>query len=278
MLERPSETLISRREYFVLIAAIIAALTILFNNDARQIDAIRSAMIDAYGALQARFNWPTRLAPDAEEVIELRRRATQLMLENSQLREALLENYRLRSLLDYRARANLEFRSARVIFKEQGTTPNAVLINLGAVEGMQNNLAVVTPEGVVGKLFRVNRHTSYVQLLLDRNFSVSARVQRSRVLGFVTWSGTQGLEMTGVPRNADVVAGDVVVTSDSSALFPPGIRIGKVEETSMDSASLFLTISLAPEVNFSRLEEVFVVMPSGKRSEGEFLQNSSDGD
>lgn len=260
LLERPNEILVSSREYFVLFAAVIAALALLFNNDAPQLDAIRSFVIDRYAAVQARLAWTNRLDYSPEEIHALRQRATQLMLENSQLREALLENHRLRRMLDYRERVPLEFRSARVLSREKGNTATAVIIDLGSGEGVRENMPVVTPEGLAGKILKVNRHTSHVQLLLDRNFSVSARSQRSRVLGIVTASGETGLEMTGVPRNADIIANDVIVTSDSSALFPPGIRIGTVTTPKMEMTSLFMTLPMLPAANLARLEEVFVVM------------------
>jgi len=244
----------------VLFAAVIAALALLFNNDAPQLDAIRSFVIDRYAVVQAKFTGVNRLEYTPEEIAAMRRRTTQLMLENSQLREALLENHRLRRMLDYRERMPLEFRTAHVLSREKGNTPTAVIIDLGSGDGVQQNMPVVTPEGLAGKILKVNRYTSHVQLLLDRDFSVSARAQRSRVLGIVTAFGNLGLEMTGVPRNADIIAGDLIVTSDSSALFPPGIRLGTVGKPEYDSASLFLTVPLTPAVNIARLEEVFVVI------------------
>jgi rod shape-determining protein MreC len=120
-------------------------------------------------------------------------------------------------------------------------------------------MPVVTPEGLVGKLYKVFPRMSIVQLMLDRNFSVSGRVQRSRGLGIVTWTELSGLELIAVPRNSDVQVGDVVVTSDSSALYPPGIRIGLVSHTT-EEASLFKSIHLQPDVDFSQLEEVFVIL------------------
>ncbi len=70
-----------------------------------------------------------------------------------------------------------------------------------------------------------------------------------------------------MPRNSDVQIGDVIVTSDSSALFPPGLRIGLVKQTFEDKTSLFKTINLEPDVDFSRLEEVFVIISPEGRSQ-----------
>ncbi len=277
MLERPNAFLVSSREYFVLFAAIVASLAILFNNDAPQLDAMRSFAVDRYAAFHVLADWKTWRDYTPEEVRALRQRTTQLLLENSQLRESYLENIRLRRMLEYRERMPLDFRAARVLFKESNSTPNTVVINLGAAENVKANMAVITPEGLAGKVIKVNRHTSHVQLLLDRDFSVSARIQRSRVLGIVTWTGAQDLELTGVARHADVTPGDVVVTSDSSALFPPGLRIGIVQEPSVEPSGMFKRIPLTPAVNFTRLEEVFVLLTPNRNLRDQLDLNAGNG-
>jgi rod shape-determining protein MreC len=263
LLERPLRAsanlfFVSKREYFTLIAAIVVSLYCLFNNDKPQIEAVRAFLLDRFALLQTKTGWVRNLFELNRENEALRWRATQMMLENIQLREALLENHRLRQMLELRERLPLHFRASRVIAKERDRTPVAVTIDVGEEDGIRPNMAVVTPEGLVGKIYKANRHTSIVQLMLDRNFSASARVQRSRVLGIVTWTESRGLELTAVPGHSDVKIGDAVVVSDSSALFPPGLRIGVVTETAEEKTTLFMRIRLEPDVDFSRLEEVFV--------------------
>jgi rod shape-determining protein MreC len=260
LLDRSNEYLISHREYFTLFAAVVAAIAILFNNDAPQIDALRGLAIDRLAFFQEKMRWVSHWSQSAERMSALRERATQLMLENSQLREAYLENFRLRRLLDYRQRSPLQFRSCRVLFAERSRTPNTVVIDLGKEHGMKENMPVVTPEGLAGKIYKVHMRTSLVQLMLDRNFSVSSRAQGGRVLGIVSWSDTRGLEMTGVPRNAVIKPGDVVVTSDYSALYPPGLRIGTVLQPSLEKGEPFMRIPLDPAVQFDSLEELFVII------------------
>lgn len=277
MLERPGTLLVSSREYFVLFAAIVAALAILFNNDAPQIDAIRSFAVDRYAAFHVMADWKNWRDYTPQEVSALRQRASQLLLENSQLREAYFENVRLRRMLEYEQRAQLDLRAARVLFKESNSTPNTVVIDVGRTAGVKINMPVITPEGLAGKVVKVNDRTSHVQLLLDRDFSVSARIQRSRVLGIVTWISSQDFEMTGVARHADVVAGDVIVTSDSSALFPPGIRIGVVLEPRVDNVGMFKQIPLTPAVTFARLEEVFVLMQANPNLRNDSNANANSG-
>lgn len=278
LLDRSNEYLISRREYFTLFAAVVAAIAILFNNNAPQIDALRGVALDRFAFFQEKMSWFARLSQSADEVTALRQRATQLMLENSQLREAYLENFRLRRMLDYRQREPLQFRAARVLSAERSRTPNTVVIDLGKQDNMRVNMPVVTPEGLAGKIYRVHDRTSLVQLMLDRNFSVSARAQGGRVLGIVSWSDTRGLEMTGVPRNAVLQTGDLVVTSDYSALYPPGLRIGKIQQPSFEKGEPFMRIPLEPAVQFNSLEEVFVIITPPERFKVYVAADSSRGE
>jgi rod shape-determining protein MreC len=265
LLERPNLFLVSKREYFTLIAAILVSFYCLFNNDKPQIDAIRAAFLGSYASLQKKFSWVRQLAELQKENTALRRRATQMMLENSQLREAYLENFRLRQMLSYREREPWNFRAGLIITKERDQTPVSVTIDLGNKDGIRPNMPVVTPEGLVGKIYKVFPQTSIVQLMLDRNFNVSARIQGTRVYGIVNWSELRGLELTSVPRNSEVNLSEAVVTSDSSTLFPQGLRIGLVQKIAEDKTSLFKTIILRPAVDFARLEEVFVITSSSRR-------------
>jgi len=267
LLERPNLFFVSKREYFTLIAAILVSLYALFNNDKPQIDAMRTLFLGSYAGLQKQFSWLRRFAEMQKTDTALRRRVTQMMLENSQMREALLENHRLRQMLSYREREAWSFRAGRVITKEGDQTPVCVTIDLGRKDGIRPNMPVVTPEGLVGKIYKTFPEISIVQLMLDRNFYVSARLQGNRVYGIVNWNERNGLELTSVPRTAVVQVRDAVVTSDSSALFPPGLRIGLVREVSEDEASLFKTILLQPDVDFSRLEEIFVITSFSGRAQ-----------
>ena len=76
------------------------------------------------------------------------------------------------------------------------------------------------------------------------------------------WDGGEHLSLRNVAKTLDVQVGDVVVTSEYSALYPAGIKIGVVSKTSQAPGALFQTIEISPSVDFSRLEQVFVVVHS----------------
>jgi rod shape-determining protein MreC len=260
LLDKPNEFIVSRREYFTLIIAIVVSLIFIFNSNQPQIDAVRSWFINKFALVQTKLSWYRSLTTVEQEAASLRVRATELMLENSALREALLENHRLRRLLAFKERSPYPVVSARVIAKLENAANRVVEIDAGSSKGVKRNMAMVTPAGLAGRILETRAQTSTVQLLNNHNFKASARVQRSREFGIVEYQEQEGLVLTSVAKNSDIKPGDVVVTSEMSSIFPEGIRIGIVKEIKVDNASLFLDVSLEPDVNLSQLEEVFVVV------------------
>jgi len=88
---------------------------------------------------------------------------------------------------------------------------------------------------------------------------VSGKVQRSRADGIVAWEGGSTLVLRNIAKTLDVQAGDVVMTSEYSSLYPAGIRIGTVALARQVPGSLFQNVELVPAVDFATLEEVFVI-------------------
>jgi rod shape-determining protein MreC len=135
------------------------------------------------------------------------------------------------------------------------------------------NAPVISPAGVVGRVVRVGPKAARVQLVLDLQSGVGVRIERSRVTGVVsgmavaredrssdaTESGSGELTMKYVPQLADVVVGDVVVTSGLDQIFPKGLMVGRVRTVKTSSTGLFKDIVVSPSAHFERLEEVLVL-------------------
>jgi rod shape-determining protein MreC len=127
---------------------------------------------------------------------------------------------------------------------------------------------VISASGVVGRVVALGPHAAKVQLLLDRDSGVGVRVERSRVSGVVAGqvgfadTGTYDLVMRYVPLAADVVVGDVVVTSGQDQMFPKGLLVGHVSSVSR-STGLFKDVIVTPSAGFERLEQVMVVRMTG---------------
>ena len=165
----------------------------------------------------------------------------------------------LRSLLEFRARSPLATTGAEVIGNAASPEFRTVTIDKGEQDGIRANMAVMAPAGIVGRVTLPSARAALVQLLVDRNAAAGALVARSRVQGIVVGSGEGALRMDFVAATGDVVAGDEVVTSGIDGLYPKGLAIGTVERVDRGDG-LYHLIVVRPAVDFSRLEDVLVVL------------------
>ncbi|MBI4535273.1 MAG: rod shape-determining protein MreC [Ignavibacteriae bacterium] len=247
------------REYIVFTLCILIAIFLLTVNDGPQIRAIRSITIVSIGFLQGALAFIPNYFDLREEHRILRERNLNLSSEVSLLRESRLENIRLRHLLGFKERARQHYISANVVGKNTQLLRNTITIDVGESDGVKVNMPIVTDGGLVGKIIATSSGYAVGQLVLNKDFRASAKVQRGRVDGIIVWEGGDMLLLKNVARTLDVREGDVIQTSEFSNLFPPGIRVGVVSEISQKQGALFQTIEVTPGVDFNRLEEVFVV-------------------
>lgn len=188
----------------------------------------------------------------------LRKDNTRLAFENYQLQDALLENIRLRKLLQFKYEVNYDLVPAKVIgYSPQDIVTGLILASDGISKNHKNN-AVMTDEGLVGKIVKVSDAYAICQILLDPNNRISARVQRNRQLGMIKWDGANGFILDHIPNTIAILKGDVVFTSGLSQIYPANIKIGVVSKIEPKDQDLFQKIYVTPAVNFNRLEEVFI--------------------
>jgi len=163
----------------------------------------------------------------------------------------------LAALLELREGLNLKTTGAEII--GAGSTPDfrTVTIDKGSRQGLAADMAVVAPAGVVGRVVTPGPFAAKVQLLIDRNAAASAMIERSRVQGVVVGSGESRLRMDYVSTAADIVVGDVVVTSGIDGVYPKGLVIGKIDTIDKTNG---LQVGIVPAVDFSSLEQVLVVL------------------
>lgn len=174
--------------------------------------------------------------------------------------EGYLEAQRLRKLLDLRDDYNYHFISARVIGREQAALSKTILISKGAAHGLKTGMPVIAPPGLIGRLVDVSWHFSKVLLFIDENSNVGAIVQRTRTQGIISGAGPRGLILKYISKTQDVKEGDVIVSSGMGGVFPKGLLIGQVSHVDRQDDGLFLKINVAPFVDFSKLEEILILV------------------
>lgn len=199
----------------------------------------------------------------AEDNLRLRAEVERLALRAHESEEARQEVGRLRDLLDLRGRTEFPSVAARVVGRITTGGARLILLDRGSGDGVRPNQPVVTPRGIVGRVIEVGPGVSKVQTLLDPNTGVAALVQRTRVQGMIVGGGDAGCRMEYITDLTLVEEGDIVVASGLDQIYPKGTLLGVVQAVG-EGEGLTKLVEVRPEVEFSRLEEVLVILkPEG---------------
>ncbi|MBZ4652895.1 MAG: rod shape-determining protein MreC [Peptococcaceae bacterium] len=199
-----------------------------------------------------------------EQNEELSKKIAAQEAEIHRLKEQEMENERLKKLLNYKEEKtnNYQLELAKVIGRDPGNWYETIVINKGANHGIKPNMAVVTHQGLVGRIVNVTANTAEVLLILDREGAVGGRIFETRITPGVVQGldNSEYLQMIHLPHDTPIEPGQTVVTSGLGGVFPKGIRIGAVVEVKPDANGLMKSAVIEPFVDFSRLEEVFVIL------------------
>jgi rod shape-determining protein MreC len=203
-----------------------------------------------------------------EENRELQQEVKELQEELARSEAALDRVPDLEAALDLdKSYASMDTVAADVIAPLAANYQWGVIIDKGADDGIEEDMAVVAPEGLVGKVVRARPSDADVLFLIDPKGAARAKILKKDLLGLITGNGSgEELSLTNVDSEADVETGDEIVTSAyNQGIFPPGIPIGTVETVSGDTAAPQQNIDVEPFVDFQRLEIVTVLVDSGPR-------------
>lgn len=192
-----------------------------------------------------------------DENRELRKRIYELMLEKKSNQELLDENRRLKLLLGLKDTRRDIVAYARIVAKGSNRFYRTVWIDKGSNDGVAEGMAVIGIDGLLGKVLSTTGGYSEVLLINDPNFSVSSRVERTRVEGIVSGRGDRCV-LKYIPLEEEVMVGDRLVTSGLDGIFPEGIPIGAVSFVSKKEG-LFQKIEVIPFQSTNKAEEVAVI-------------------
>lgn len=210
-----------------------------------------------FGGVWSRYLW---LVDTADKNARLERENQRLKAELDGVREVRLSNDRLQTLLDFRLTLGQSALPAQVVGEDASSWARTVLINKGADDGVAEGLPVVVPEGVVGRVIRTAPRQSRVLLITDASSALAVLVQRNRTRGVCRGRG-DALTFDFALRQEDIAVGDQIVTSGTGGVFPKGLAVGLVTQLTREDFGLFQSILVTPSVDFSRLEEVLVLLP-----------------
>ena len=188
-------------------------------------------------------------------------------LENQlvQYQEAIKENERLKKLLEFRQTFQEKSVAAHVIGWDTNPWRKTAILDKGSKHGIKKDMAVVVPEGLIGRVTESFAHTSRVILLTDPDARVSGLTDTSRAQGIVAGNGSSSLKMKYLELDGGAAVGETILTAGIGGLFPKGFRIGKISNISRDETGLHLTATIEPFAQFNKLEEVLCLVSSTQK-------------
>ncbi len=183
-----------------------------------------------------------------------------LRMENIRYREQLSTHQRLQELLQFKHTIDRPVLAAQAIGLDPTGWFKSIIIDKGKKAGLKLNMPVVSACGVVGRIVSVSPTYAKALLIIDQNSAVDCLVQRSRDRGMVKGESIDNCKLDYVVKSSDVAIGDMVVTSGLGGTFPKGLPVGRILDVKEVSGDLFKDIVVKPVVDFSKLEEVLVIL------------------
>lgn len=268
----------------ILLVVVLTVMFLVLSNNS-QISVGENALGSLLSPVQNAFSSATRGVQNfltnwrnydklQDEYDSLSRENQQLSLQLSSAEEALIENERLKSLLDAQnAYESLDPIYAKVIARDAGQWFCTFSINRGSAHGISKDMAVVDGNGLIGHVYEVGLNYAKVLSIIDPRSGVGCLVQRTRdngvLRGAVSDSDDAAVcSIYYLPNINNIVPGDVIVTSGTDGLYPKGLPVGTVTQISLSAGSEGNYASVVPYVDFLHIEEVLVLRDVVEKATG----------
>src|SRR2546428_8431361 len=193
-----------------------------------------------------------------DENQRLNHQLDELQMEVHRNREALAELQRLRALLSLSPSDAGKTMVARVIGRDPARS-QTVTIDKGTAHGVRPDSAVVTPQGVVGRVIHSSNFFSIVQLIVDSQSAVGVVLESTRRQGIVRGTGGRDLDLDYIDDDNDLKEGDIFLTSGLDRIYPKGLPVGVIKSIG-PRRGLLKTVQIRPSTDLGRLEEVICII------------------
>jgi len=256
-----------------IMVVILIAVVMLFISARTASDTgnLRKIVLDVAGPMERIIRAPLDMVAEVwnrylflvglgEENQRLKKENDRLKNQLLQYQEGYLEGQRLQKLLALKEHSEYPALPVRIIGIDQKSLIKTILINKGSAHGVRNNLPVINDQGVLGRIVETSWHVSRVLLISDGNSNIDALVQGTRVQGILQGSGAKRCTLKYVAKTEEVKAGDQLISSGMTEIFPKGLLLGTVARADRKDPGLFQKIDVTPAVDFTRLEEALVLL------------------
>ena len=249
-------------DWLLLAALLLTATTIMITQNAPLLRTLRAETMEWTAQVESTFAWMGRYLRVLERNDELRRENIRLSSQVARTRAVRQRNDELRRLLNLTDSSDASLRPARIVTKDIFQKNNFLTLDVGQDDGIAEGMPVVHESGIVGTVVLVNDHHARVMPFLNTDFRVPGTVLPLRAEGIVRWDGERldRLQLDHVVKTEPVEAGQRVVTSGHSDIFPPGRRIGTVDSVAAPAGRNELQILLRPAVSLYKISHAVVIL------------------
>ena len=250
------------RDWVILSALLLGSVVMMLAQNDPLLRGMRGVSLEVTSWVEARFAWVGRFFRAIDENEVLRRDNIELSSQLARLREARLENEKLRQLLAFHQDSTYQKVAARIIAKDIFAQQNFLTLDVGSDDGVETGMAVVDDQGILGTVIFVSRHYSRVMPYLNTEFHVPAKIQPLQAEGMISWPGSRPdvLVLEHVAKTELVEAGQLVVTSRASSVFPPGYPVGHVDSVATRPGENLLEIHVRPTAPLNTAQHAFVIL------------------
>lgn len=192
----------------------------------------------------------------------LKKQISRLESDLTTMEEVRKENLRLKRLLSYSDEMSHQRIMAQVVGWDSANEFKVIRLNKGKNHGIKVMAPVITDHGLVGYVYRVTDNYADVLTILDQNNRVDVMIERTRTHGIVEGVFNFKCALKYIMRNEPVEVGDKLITAGVGGIYPKGIKVGMVTDITKENFGMTLSIEVIPSVDFDKLEEVLVLIPT----------------
>jgi len=231
------------------------------------INGVQGIFYDGFCKIRNSFKFITNFSDVKKENEELRKANSEFQTKALKYDTSIKENERLRSMFKFsKQRDKYNYIGADVKGLSGNSFSDGFIINKGKDKGIKKRMIAMTGEGLVGQVTSVGSNWAIVQSLSNENIAVAGLVQSTRdnngmVKGYKDEKNKMLAEIQRLSLDSKVKKGDVIVTSGLGGIYPAEIRIGKVLSVQEDKGKVMKSAIIEPYVDFSKIEEVYIVVP-----------------
>ena len=195
---------------------------------------------------------------------DLEQQLALLRIQQGAIAEDALEGQRLKKLLAFRQQYVETTVPAQVIGTSGSEQIRTLTLDKGSADGLKADMAVITPDGIVGKLRDVFSHTSELLLINDQQSGAGVVLESSRIRAVIHGTPTGQVVITNLTPDSRIKPGETILTSGGDQVFPRGLAVGRITKVAPDPEHQpFALITVQPAANLFQLDEVLVITSVG---------------